>query len=92
VANCHNIGKEPCNICYRYGHNEATCRLKKRKKESRNTGDKKMKKAKINEMNKGDDDDDDDDDEHIVLLSEEDNMKLPFTFDSSEEGQYFNIN
>jgi hypothetical protein len=42
----------------------------------------------MNEMNEGDDDDD----EHIVFFSEEDNMKLPFTFDSSEEGQYFNIN
>jgi gag-polypeptide of LTR copia-type len=29
VANCRNIGKEPCNICHRYGHDEATCRLKK---------------------------------------------------------------
>jgi hypothetical protein len=65
--------------------------LKKRKKKSKDTGDKKKKKAKMNETNEGDDDDDDDD-EHIVLLSEEDNMKLPFTFDSSEEGQYFNIN
>jgi gag-polypeptide of LTR copia-type len=81
VANCGNIGKEPCNICHRYGHNEATCRLKKRKKESKDTGDKKKKKkVKMNETNEGDDDDDDD--EHIVLLSEEDNMKLPFTFDS----------
>jgi hypothetical protein len=65
--------------------------LKKQKKESKDTGDKKKKKkAKINETNEGEDDDDDN--EHIVLLSKEDKMKLPFTFDSSEEGQYFNIN
>jgi GAG-pre-integrase domain/Integrase core domain len=65
--------------------------LKKQKKESKDTGDKKKKKkAKMNETNEGEDDDDDD--EHIVLLSKEDKMKLPFTFDSSEEGQYFNIN
>ena len=41
-------------------------------------------------MNKGEEDDEDD--EHIVLLSEEDSNILPFTFDSLEEGQYFNIN
>jgi hypothetical protein len=44
----------------------------------------------MNETNEGEDDDDDDN-EHIVLLSKEDNMKLPFTFDSLEEGQYFNL-
>jgi hypothetical protein len=65
--------------------------LKKQKKESKDTGDKKKKKAKINETNEGKEDDDDDN-KHIVLLSEEDNIKLPFTFDSLEEGQYFNIN
>ena len=43
---------------------------------------------KTNETNERDDDDDDDD-KHIVLLSVN---KLPFTFDSLEEGQYFNIN
>jgi hypothetical protein len=45
----------------------------------------------MNETNEGEEDDDDDN-EHIVLLSEKDNMELPFTFNASEESQYSIIN
>ena len=84
VANCRNIGKEPCSICHKYGHDATKCRLNKRKRDNKDTGDKKgKKKAKTSETNEGVEDENDD--EHIVLTSLEDENDNAHPFDEDED-------
>jgi hypothetical protein len=88
---CRNRGKKTCSICKKPGHEEKDCWFckGKRKREGQQSrgGNKKQKTASTSkEMNEGEAMQVE---EEVTFMMEEDH-DIPM--DSSDEGQYFNLN
>ena len=97
TSDCKLLSQTKCAICECLGHETKDCYSRKakelkRKREAKNDKNKKgKKKFKPKKKDEGNNEEQShQNDEHVIFYTENDEISQ-ITFDSSEEGQYFNF-